>query len=167
MTDKKQSGDLPELDKLVRRYRETKAPLGFAQRVAAHIDKVQPVPWWTDTIAHITGSAKVLLALSMGVIVVLAILVVQLQTKPTPDLQVVERGKVQQPPLQAQDNSTSVAKIDAAFYQSSNSGGYANLAALSDVSVWLDEQTEPSVSDAPGLADMPELEDIEAAFDTT
>jgi hypothetical protein len=173
MTKQDKNSDMPELESLVGHYRETRAPLGFAARLAAHVEQEHRTPWWSGAIAAVIGSPILVVATSLGVIALLSILIVQMQIKPEPDLQIARQDKIQQPVPHKEHKEQKVQKpagkkeIDPAFYQPATNGGYANLAALSDVSGWLDEETESSATEVPDMTDIPDLGDIEAAFDTT
>ena len=97
MTKQDENDGLSELESLARHYRETKAPLGFTQRVAAHVEQEHRAPWWSDAIAAVTSSSKLLVTVSLGIIALLSVLIVQMQLKPEPDLQIAKQDKTQQP----------------------------------------------------------------------
>lgn len=173
MTEQDQNEDFPKLDALARQYRETRAPLGFAARVAAHVDPKHRTSMWSDIVVMITGSPKLLVSVSVAIMALLSVLVVQSVFERQPDLQIAEQDDIQQPVTHGEQTVQQAQKpavkkeIDPAFYQPATNGGYANLAALSDVSVWLDEDTESSTSAVPDMTDIPDLGDIETMFDTT
>jgi hypothetical protein len=88
MNEKQDRHESTSLNSLARRYRDTKAPLGFAERVAAHARdetvrrKAVITPAW-------------LYAASFAVVAVCSVLVVNIVLESEPELQLARQDKIQ------------------------------------------------------------------------
>jgi hypothetical protein len=209
MTKDKHTDKNPKLDILVKRYQETKAPLGFVDRVAAHIEDERTqhsaFSWvsssWIENITSLVAP-KVLYAASFGIVVLISVLIVPSIMEIEPELQIAQHDnpEPQSTPRKedAQDNSSHNEKVQIAATNTTNSTDNpvtgsttviknvskeeierffaqpksqtgeesytASLAVLTDISEWL---TDENGEVAPDIGDLPDLNDIDAIFDTT
>ncbi|WP_455201803.1 hypothetical protein [Kaarinaea lacus] len=169
MNDEKDTEQIPELQSLVDKYQSTKAPLGFSERVAAHINDESGKHEWSSVLADILGSPRLIAAASIGVIAVLSIMVVQLTIESKPELQIAQQDTTV-PKTTIEVESTQITQVmepinmNQLLEPSTAEGEIANLAVLSDISVWLEEDIE---STTPDFTDMPDLAEIDAILDFT
>jgi hypothetical protein len=184
MNDAKEIDQIPPLKPLVEHYQEIKAPLGFAERVAAHLkDDAEPRAWF---------NAKWLYALSFACTAVIAILIVYQARETEPELQIAQQYistqnqyvPVEPPPIEnarpmRKETGDAVNHKQAArqlartaedrrveqFMDKEIPGSdFNNVAVLSDVSEWL--EVEDAIA-APDFSDMPAFDDINGLFDST
>ena len=158
----------PELKALVERYRDTKAPLGFSERVAAHINDDTRKSGWSNVIAELWGSPKLIAVTSIGLVAVLSIFIVQMTFLTEPETQIAQQDKTTPKTTEAIE-STQIAQVteptnmDQLLEQSVANDELTNLAVLSDISVWLEE----AESTTPDFTDMPDLDEIDSILDIT
>ena len=122
MAKDKHTDKNPKLDILVNRYQKTKAPLGFADRVSAHIEdertQQQPVFSWEGNVTSLV-SPKLLYVASFGFIVLVSVLIVPSITEIEPELQVAKQDKPKQLSTSkdedAQDSGSQNEKLQVAF----------------------------------------------------
>jgi hypothetical protein len=185
MNDTKETDQIPQLKPLIDDYREIKAPLGFAERVAAHIkDNAEPRSWF---------SAKWLYALSFASTAIIAVLIVQQALEIEPELQIAQQVISNQKPnaiVEPAPSGTFRPERDATRnavnqnrqpQQAARPGGdrdvaqlkeqdvpggdFNNIAVLSDVSAWLEDEVDDIA--APDFSDLPAYGDVYAMFDNT
>jgi len=184
MNDDKDTNQRPPLRSLVKQYQEIKAPLGFAERVAAQVNDKAASPAWF--------SSPWLYAASFAVVAMVAVTVVLQMRETEPELQIAQPDKStqnQNPPVESAPSGDARpkpeeiriakhqqppppqpdrAKQNLPAYQPDNQqtagGGYSNLAVLSDVSDWL--ALEESIA-VPDFSDLPPLSEIDGLSDAT
>ena len=169
MNNEKDVEQTPELNALVKRYQSTRAPLGFSERVSAHLNDSGEKSGWSSVIADIWGSPKLIAATSLGLAVIFSILIVQLTVVTEPDMQEIQIAQLEEstPKTASEPGATQIEKsinIDQLFEQSTINDEVTNFAVLSDISDWLEEESE---STTPDFTNIPDLGEIDALLDIT
>ncbi len=191
MNDENDADKLPELKSLVERYQNTKAPLGFSERVNAHLEDGGHQSWWSDVVANIWSYPKLMAAASVGLVALFSILIIQGTIDNEPQIQIAGQNddisrpgeQMDQAPIQkqfAQSEKQAMEplavepeqvaqqeepiKTNPTIAKVAEFDEYSNLAVLSEISQWLDDGTEILT---PDLTDIPEFSEIDSLFDTT
>ena len=169
MNNEKDVEQTPELKALVERYQSTKAPLGFSERVSAHINDSGEKSGWSSVIAGIWGSPKFIAATSIGLVAIFSILIVQLTVEIEPDIQEMQIAQLEEstPKTTNEVESTRIEEsinIDQLIEQSTVNDEVTNFAVLSEISDWLEEESE---SITPDFTNLPDLGEIDALLDVT
>lgn len=184
MNDAKEIDQIPPLKPLVEHYQEIKAPLGFADRVAAHVkDQTDSRSWLTS---------KWLYALSFASTAIIAVLIVQQALEIEPELQIaqqdmanqkqsapVEPAPIKNASPKREETRNTVNQKQASRQLARTSGDtsvdlrtdqeipgddFNNIAVLSEVSEWLEGG---DVMAAPDFSEMPAFGDINDMFERT
>lgn len=194
MSDEKRTEESLGLNALVDRYQATQAPPGFAERVAAHVkgEKVSRAPLGSQWIYG--ASLAIVAVLAVLLVPALfnkesELQIAQqenasqieeaapaIQTTPQPEkvesMTNTETPPVVSPPVaESARQNTEIAQASEEVKKEIlmeekplDDESLANVAVLSEVSDWLETDTEPAALD---LDDMPALSDIEELFNTT
>ena len=102
MTNKENSKQ-SNLETLVSHYQDTRAPLGFAERVMAHVDEgktpgteTSPVRTFVTSVLVASQNHKFAYAASIGIVVLSSIIIVNSISNKKPDLQIAKQEKPMQ-----------------------------------------------------------------------
>lgn len=191
MNEEQDRHESPSLKSLVERYQDTKAPLGFAERVAAHTRDNASGRWRITPPWIYAGS--------FAMVAVCAVLVMNIVLEPEPEPQLarqektvsdhavqdkpkqtggdqphtqeIEVAKVTAPPVAKQQpkqamqvtKAVETSSISPNWDQPADENDFASVAVLWDVADWLDEGAVAS----PDFLEMPALSDIDALFEPT